>query len=310
MAHAVEPQVPQPSVNVNAVPRDVARGRSLWADAARRFARNPWAVGALAVMAGLCLMAIFAPFLAPHNPITPFPSAVTTMGAPIGPSAQFPLGVDELGRDVLSRIIWGARVSLEVGFASTLIAIVTGVVLGITAGYFGGWVDQVIMRFTDVILAFPFLLFVILLVSILRPSVMILIFTIGAFGWAPMARIARGQALSTSRNEYIEGARAAGAGSLRIMFRHLLPNMLAPIIVYGFLQVGTNILTEAALAYLGLGAPPPTADWGSMVNEGQQYMQVAPWLFFYPGLAIVLTVVAFNLVGDGMNDALNPRKNY
>jgi peptide/nickel transport system permease protein len=289
---------------------DVERSASLWADAARRFARNPWAMGALAVMVGLCLMAIFAPYIAPHNPDYPYPNAITALGAPLGPSREFPLGVDELGRDVLSRIIWGARVSLEVGLASTFIAIITGVILGVAAGYFGGWVDQVLMRFTDVILAFPFLLFVILLVSILRPSIGVLIFTIGAFGWAPMARIARGQALSTSRNEYIEGARASGAGSFRIMFRHLLPNMLAPIIVYGFLQVGTNILTEAALAYLGLGAPPPTPDWGSMVSEGQNYMQVAPWLFIYPGLAIVLTVVAFNLVGDGLNDALNTRKNY
>jgi peptide/nickel transport system permease protein len=286
------------------------RATSLTADAVRRFSRNPWAMGALAVMVGLCLMAILAPWIAPHNPDTPFPNAVTSMGAPLGPSPGFPLGVDELGRDVLSRIIWGARVSLEVGLASTLIAILIGVALGVMAGYFGGWVDLMLMRLTDIVLAFPFLLFVILLVSILRPSIAVLIFTIGAFGWAPMARIARGQAMSTSKNEYIEGARAAGAGHFRIMFRHLLPNMLAPVIVYGFLQVGTNILTEAALAYLGLGAPPPTPDWGSMVNEGQQYMQVAPWLFIYPGLAIVLTVVAFNLVGDGLNDALNPRKNY
>jgi peptide/nickel transport system permease protein len=264
-------------------------------------------MGAFLVIFGLCLMAVFAPFIAPHNPDVPLPNSVTALGAPMGPSAAFPLGADELGRDVLSRIIWGARISLEVGFASTLIAVVVAVVLGVAAGYLGGWVDQVVMRVADVVLAFPFLLFVILLVSVLRPSVGIIIVTIGAFSWAPMARVVRGQALSTSRNDFVEGARASGAGALRIMFAHILPNMLGPVVVYGCLQVGTNILTEAALAFLGLGAPPPTPDWGSMVSEGQQYMQVAPWLLFYPGLAIVLTVVSFNVLGDGLNEALNPR---
>lgn len=292
----------QPSLDQG--PQDARASKStVW----RRLIANPWALGALVVIVGLCLMAVFAPLIAPHNPDIPVPNSVTAMGAPIGPSAAFPLGADELGRDVLSRIIWGARISLEVGFASTLIAVIVAVVLGVSAGYFGGWVDLLVMRLTDIVLAFPFLLFVILLVSVLRPSVAVIIVTIGAFSWAPMARIARGQALSTSRNDYVEGARASGARHARIMFSHILPNMLAPIIVYGFLQVGTNILTEAALAYLGLGAPPPTPDWGSMVNEGQQYMQVAPWLLLYPGLAIVLTVVAFNVFGDGLNEALHPR---
>lgn len=287
-----------------------ARTTSFLADAGRRFLRNPWAVGGLIVVLGLVAMAVFAPELAPKNPDFPYPNAVNALGQAVGPSPGFPLGTDELGRDVLSRIIWGARVSLEVGFLATFITLFIGVVLGTAAGYFGGWVDLVIMRFTDIMLAFPYLLFVIVVVSVVHPSVAIIIIVIGVLGWAPIARIARGQALSTSRSEYIEGARASGAAHVRIMFRHLLPNMLAPVIVYGFLQVGANILTEAALAYLGLGAPPPTPDWGSMVSEGQSYMQTMPWLFFYPGLAITLTVVSFNLVGDGLNEALNPRKTY
>jgi peptide/nickel transport system permease protein len=265
-------------------------------------------MGGLIVILALVAMAVLAPVIAPRNPDVSYPDAINALGQALGPSPAFPLGTDELGRDVLSRIVWGARVSLEVGFLATFITMAIGIALGVTAGYFGGWVDLAIMRLTDIMLAFPYLLFVIVVVSVVRPSVAIIILVIGLLGWAPIARIARGQALSTVQNEYIEGARAVGASHTRIMFRHLVPNMLAPIIVYGFLQVGVNILTEAALAYLGLGAPPPTPDWGSMVSEGQQYMQTMPWLFFYPGAAIALTVVAFNLVGDGLNEALNPRR--
>ena len=273
----------------------------------RALLSNPWGVASLAIILGLIVLAVFAPLIAPHNPDAVLPNATNSLGAPVGPSAAYPFGADELGRDVLSRVIWGSRISLEVGLASTLMAVVIAVVVGITAGYFGGWVDQLMMRVTDTVLAFPFLLFVILLVSVLKPSVGVIIFTIGAFSWAPMARIARGQAMSTSKNEYVEGARAVGARSTRVMFRHVLPNMLGPVIVYGFLQVGTNILVESSLAFLGLGAPPPTPDWGSMVSEGVQYMQIAPWIFLYPGLAIVLTVVAFNMLGDSLNEALGRR---
>jgi peptide/nickel transport system permease protein len=275
--------------------------------AVRRFVRNPWAMAGIVVILCLVVMAIFAPDIAPKNPDFQYPNAINALGQAVGPSPGFPLGADELGRDVLSRIIWGARVSLEVGFFATFLTMVIGTTLGLTAAYFGHWVDDLIMRLTDVMLAFPYLLFVIVVVSVLRPSVGIIIAVIGVLGWAPICRIARGQALSTVRNDYIEAARAVGASHGRVMWRHLLPNMLAPIIVYGFLQVGVNILTESALAYLGLGAPPPTPDWGSMVAEGQTYMQTMPWLFFYPGLAIALTVVAFNIVGDGLNEALNPR---
>lgn len=305
-----EPElIPSPGM-VLAEGLDSPRPAGFVRDSARRFMRNPWAVGALCVVLGLVVMAILAPEIAPKNPDLSYPTAVNALGQAVGPSPGFPFGADELGRDVLSRIIWGAQVSLEVGFLATFLTMFIGIILGVAAAYFGGWVDQVVMRFTDVMLAFPYLLFVIVVVSVLRPSVGIIIAVIGFLGWAPICRIARGQALSTVRNDYIEGARAMGASHTRIMFRHLLPNMLAPIIVYGFLTVGANILTEAALAYLGLGAPPPTPDWGSMVAEGQTYMQTMPWLFFYPGLAIAVTVVAFNLVGDGLNEALNPRRGY
>ncbi len=305
---ASEPQSLPPAAIVAGVDEAQARPRSFVRDAARRFSRNRWAVVGLVVLLALVAMAILAPELAPKNPDFSYPSAVDALGQAVGPSPGFPLGSDELGRDVLSRIIWGSRVSLEVGFLATFVTMLIGVLFGLAAAYFGGWVDLVVMRFTDVMLAFPYLLFVIVVVSVLRPSVGIIIAVIGILGWAPICRIARSQALSTVRNEYIEGARAMGASHSRIMFRHLLPNVLAPIIVYGFLTVGANILTEAALAYLGLGAPPPTPDWGSMVSEGQTYMQTMPWLFFYPGLAIAVTVVSFNMVGDGLNEALNPRK--
>jgi len=255
----------------------------------------------------LLAIAIFAPFLAPHDPLHQYNSGLDAMGMPIGPSHQFIFGTDPEGRDVLSRVIFGARVSLEVGIFASIISLVIGVVLGIVSGYYGGWVDMVIMRFTDTILAFPFLLFVIALVAILQPSVSNVFIAIGVLGWAQMARIIRGQVLSVKEFEYIQAARAIGARAGFIIFKEILPNVLAPIIVFTTLNVGTNILTESALSFLGIGVQPPYPSWGNMLQEGMTVMQLAPWMIFVPGLTLLVAVLGFNLLGDGLRDWLDPR---
>lgn len=261
---------------------------------------GPWTVfGAIIILADLSL-ALFAHRMAPHSPIYPYANGLSSIGAPLPPGGAFPLGTDELGRDVASRLVYGSRVALVVGIAATALSLLLGLLVGVLSGYFKGWVDTLLMRITDVMLAFPFVLFVIFVAAVFRPSLLVIILAIGLLSWAPMARIARGQTLSVSAHTYIEAARSVGSGNLRILLRHVLPNILGPVIAYAFLQIGTNITLEAALSYLGAGPPPPTPDWGAMVAEGQASLMTAPWLFFFPGLAIMLTVVAFNLVGDGL----------
>lgn len=269
---------------------------------------NPWTVfGAVIILADIVL-AIFAPQIAPHNPTYPFPNGLSSIGAPLPPGGAFPLGTDELGRDIASRLAFGSRVALTVGIAATAIALLIGLCIGVLAGYFKSWVDTLLMRLTDVMLAFPFVLFVIFVAAVFRPSLLVIIMAIGLLSWAPMARIARGQTLSVASNTYIEAARSVGAGNLRILLRHVLPNIMGPVIAYAFLQIGTNITLEAALSYLGAGPPPPTPDWGAMVAEGQASLMTAPWLFFFPGLAIMLTVISFNLVGDGLAHTFGRRR--
>lgn len=230
-------------------------------------------------------------------------------GLPVGPGLHHLLGADELGRDVLVRIVYGARVSLEVGVVATVLAVAIGVVVGLVAGYFGGIVDSVLSRLMDVVLSFPFLLFAIALVSVFRPSLHIAIFVIAFFSWAAVGRIVRGQTLSLREKEFVEAARSLGASDTRIMFVDILPNLMAPVIVYTTLLIPISIVFEATLAYLGLGVPYPTPSWGNMLNEasdGSLY-QVAWWYAFFPGLALLLTTLAFNLFGDGVRDALDPR---
>jgi peptide/nickel transport system permease protein len=277
------------------------------ASAWRRLLAEPaTTMGAFIILVDV-VVAIGAPVIAPHNPLTLYPNGLALDGAPLPPGGAFPLGTDELGRDVLSRLIFGSRVALTVGILATLLALLVGVSVGLLAGYYRGAAEGALMRLTDVMLAFPFVLFVIFVAAVFKPSLTVIILAIGLLTWAPMARIARGQTLSVTAQPYVEAARALGASSLRIQWRHILPNMFGPVLAYAFLQIGTNITLEAALSYLGAGPPPPTPDWGAMVAQGQASLITAPWLFFFPGLAIMLTVVAFNMVGDGLQRTFRRR---
>jgi peptide/nickel transport system permease protein len=239
-------------------------------------------------------------------------------GTPTGPSGKNLFGVDGLGRDVFSRVLYGARVSLEVAVVATGIAVVIGVVMGMVAGFFRGWVDTVLSRVMDVLLAFPILLLAIGLASacslgkgclggLIKPGLPVLIIVIALASWPYIGRIVRGQVLSLREKEFIEASRSLGAGNARIIFRELLPNLVAPIIVYTTLILPTNVLFEAALSFLGVGVQPPTASWGQMIAEAVPIFDTAWWYMVFPGVALVLTVLAFNLVGDGLQDALNPR---
>jgi peptide/nickel transport system permease protein len=269
----------------------------------------------------LILMAVLAQpivsLIGVSGPNHPNTSALDVFGQPTGPTSAHPFGVDELGRDVLARTIYGAQVSLEVAFIATGAAVLIGVAIGVTAGYFRGWVDSLLGRLMDVVLAFPILLLAIGLASacslgkgclggLITPGRVTLIVVIALSSWPYIGRIVRGQTLSIREKEFVEAARALGASDLRIMRREILPNLVAPIIVYSSLVLPTNILYEAALSFLGVGVQPPTASWGQMIAAASGYTS-AWWYMVFPGVALVLTVLAFNLVGDGLQDALNPR---
>ncbi|MBW9216034.1 ABC transporter permease [Mumia sp. zg.B53] len=287
------------------------KGRSPWALSWHRLRRDRVAMLSLTVIAAILLMAVFAPVVAAvtgHPPNTQYHSAgLTPDGLPRGPNSTFWLGTDDLGRDLLVRIAYGARVSLLVGVAATALAVLVGVVVGLTAGFFGGVIDTILARFVDVVLSFPFLLFAISLVSITGPSLGISILVIGLFSWASVARIVRGQVLSVREREFVEAARSLGASSWRIMVIDILPNVLAPVIVYTSLLIPVVIVTQATLSFLGLGIPPPTADWGGMIATAQNYYTTAWWYILFPGLALLVTTLAFNLFGDGVRDAFDPR---
>jgi len=259
----------------------------------------------------LILVAIFAPVLTNwigHPPNEQYrEEGLQPNGLPVAPGSFFWLGGDDVGRDVLSRIIHGTRISLLVGVVATSLAVLIGLTVGTTAGYFGGRVDTFLSRTMDVFLSFPFLLFAISLVSVFSPSVKISIFVIAFFTWANVGRIVRGQVLSIREKEYVEAARSLGAGDLRIMVIDVIPNLVAPIIVYATLLVPTAIVFEATLSFLGLGVPIPTPTWGNMIAASQSLYQQAPWFLLFPSLALFLTTLAFNLLGDGLRDALDPR---
>jgi ABC-type dipeptide/oligopeptide/nickel transport system permease subunit len=286
-------------------------GRSPWLLGWQRLRRDRVAMISLVVIVLIVLMAILAPLatmLTGHPPNEQYRQiGLTPDGLPKGPTGQFLLGTDDLGRDILVRIAFGARVSLLVGVVSTVIAVAIGVVIGLAAGFFGGIVDTVLARLVDVALTMPFLLVAIALVSITGPSLTITILVIGFFSWASVARIVRGQVLSLREREFVEAARSLGASDPRIMFVDILPNVLAPVIVYTTLLIPVVITVEATLTYLGLGLPPPTADWGGMISDGQQYYTTAWWFIIFPGTALLLTTLSFNLFGDGVRDAFDPR---
>jgi peptide/nickel transport system permease protein len=286
-------------------------GRSPWRLAWERLRRDRVAMVSLGVIVLIVAMAVFAPvfaWLTGHDVNEQFRSAgLTAEGLPKGPTSEFWLGTDDLGRDILVRIAYGARVSLLVGVVATLLTIVIGVVVGLSAGYFGGLVDSVLARLVDVVLSFPFLLFAISLVSLSGPSLTITIIVIGFFSWAAVARIVRGQVLSIREKEFVEASRSLGSRDARIMFVDVLPNVIAPVIVYTTLLIPVVIIVEASLSFLGLGVPPPTPSWGGMLNEATAYYTVAWWYLVFPGAALLVTTLAFNLFGDGVRDAFDPR---
>ena len=281
---------------------------SLWGEIWRRFRRDKFAMIGLVIIILLVAVAILAPWIAPHDPTTQYDEGLTMQGMPVGPSSQFWLGTDTLGRDLLSRLMYGARVSLVVGVCANGFALILGVVFGLTAGYFRGGTETVLMRMTDVMMAFPIYLLAVALVSVLEPSLGILILVIGIVYWTPMTRVIHGEVLSIREKEFVDAARLTGCTNRRILFRHILPHLVAPIIVYTSLGIATTILFEATLSYIGLGVQPPTPSWGQMISEGQAYYLSAPNLVIYPGLCIMITVLAFNLVGDGLRDAFDPHQ--
>jgi len=286
-------------------------GRSPWLLAWQRLRRDRVAMISLVVVILIVLMAIFAPvatWITGHPPNEQYRQiGLTADGLPKGPSSQFWMGTDDLGRDIFVRIAYGARVSLLVGVVATGIAVAIGVVVGLAAGFFGGLVDTVLARLVDVILCVPFLLVAIALVSITGPGLSITILVIGFFSWASVARIVRGQVLSLREREFVEAARSLGASDRRIMFVDILPNVLAPVNVYATLLIPVVIVVEATLTFLGLGLPPPTADWGGMISDGQAYYTTSWWFLMFPGAALLITTLAFNLFGDGVRDAFDPR---
>lgn len=285
-------------------PRKVARPyhSSLISDAVRRVLRDKLAVVGLVVMVIFLLTAVLAPVVAPYDPIE---QHLVERRKP--PSSQHPLGLDDLGRDILSRVIFGARKSLQVGVLSVSLAILVGAFIGAVSGYLGGWVDTLVMRLMDIMLAFPALLLAIAIVTVLGPGLLNMLYAIGIVSIPVYARIVRASVLSVKAQDYILAARAVGAGSGRILFRHVLPNCLTPLIVQGTLGIGTAILDAAGLSFLGLGARPPTPEWGAMLGQGRYAVFSAPHIVLFPGIAIMLTVLGFNLLGDGLRDALDPR---
>jgi peptide/nickel transport system permease protein len=289
-------------------------GRSPLQLAFARLRRDRGSMISLGVIVVIILVAVFAPIfktITGHPPNEQYytPDAknpVTTL--PAGPNAHFWLGADNLGRDVLVRIAYGARVSLEVGLGATALTIVVGVFFGLISGYYGGIIDTIVARVIDVVLAVPYLLFAISIIAVVgHVGITLLIIIIASFGWASVARIIRGQVISLREREFIEAARSLGAGNLRIMFVDLLPNVIAPAIVFSTLLIPVSVVTEASLSYLGIGIQPPTADWGEMISDATPLYQVAWWFLLFPGLALLATTLAFNILGDGVRDAFDPR---
>ena len=277
---------------------------NLWRDAWRRLLRNKLAVAGGVTVMLLCLVAIFADFIAPYSYTKANFGKIYEF-----PSREFPLGTDQLGRDVLSRMIYGARVSMLVGLGAQVIIVMIGVPIGLVAGYLGGRVDLLLTRFIDVMYAFPRLLFVILIMSMLGAGLMNIFIAIGLTGWVGIARQTRAQVLSIKEKEFVEGARALGAGFFRTITKHVLPCALTPIVVSVTFGIPEAIFTEAALSFIGVGINPPTPSWGQMVGENQQYLRSYWHLCVFPSIAIAITMLSFTFFGDGVRDALDPRMN-
>ena len=267
---------------------------------------RPSAMFGIAVILLMLFAAAFAPWLMPHDPFEQSFDGLTLMGEPLPPGGEFPLGTDLLGRDLASRLILGTRTSLIIGVLANGIAVVMGAFVGVLAGYFGGWLGMVLMRFTDLMMAFPALLLAIVLAAIFKPSLLIVALVIAMVNWVQMARVVYTEARSLAEREFIQVQKAIGSSPFRILFRHLLPHLLSSIIVFGTLGISTTVLLEATLSFLGVGVQPPTPSWGNIIFENQTYFNTAPWLVFFPGVAILLLALAFNLVGDALRDILDP----
>jgi peptide/nickel transport system permease protein len=272
----------------------------------RKFLKNKAAVFGLAVILVIVLSAVFAPMVSPYDPHEQFFDGLTLEGAPKPPSGQFWLGTDLLGRDLFSRLVYGARTSLIIGVAANGVAVMIGAVLGIFGGYLGRNIGGLIMRFTDLMMAFPALLLAIALAAIFSPSLWIVALVIALVNWVWVARVIYAQVRSLARSEFIEAIKALGAGWPRILFIHIVPHLMPTILVWSTLGISTTVLLEATLSFLGIGVRPPTPSWGGIIFESQSYFLDAPWLVFFPGVAILLLALSFNLVGDTLRDLLDP----
>ena len=267
-----------------------------------RFKQNKLAVLGGLVVAVLFTIAIFAPAITPYDP-----NAINVQNILEPPGFTHLFGTDDLGRDILSRIIWGSRISLSVGFVAVGISTFIGVILGALTGYYGGWVDRVIMRFVDIMLSIPTFFLLLAVIAFLEPGISNIMIVIGLTSWMGVTRLVRAEFLSVKEREFTQSARAIGAGDMRIIFRHILPNSIAPVIVSAVLGVAGAILTESALSFLGIGVQPPASSWGNILTIGKDNIEIAWWLSVFPGVAILVTVLAYNLLGEGIRDAIDPR---
>ena len=275
---------------------------TLYRDAWNRLKKNKMAIASFFLLVIIALIAVFAPLIAPYDPYT---QDLSRINEPPSPDHWF--GTDDVGRDLFSRVVYGTRISMLVGVVCEAICVPIGVILGALAGYFGGWIDAVISRIIEIFASFPTILFAIAVMFILGPGIMNIFIAIGVIGWTGLARMIRGQIMQLKEKEFVEAARASGASNMKIIFRHLIPNCLSTIIVVITLDIPGDIMLESTLSFVGLGVQPPDPSWGSMISEGRKFIRQNVWYSFFPGLAIMLVVLAFNTLGDGVRDALDPK---
>ncbi len=288
---------------------EVRHARTWWSDVLRSFWRQKLPVAAGVLLLVLGLVFVLAPMVAPYDPIRQFRrEGLSPLGQPLPPNARFWLGSDGLGRDMLSRLIWGGRISLGIGFAASGVAVLIALLVGGLAGFLGGRADFLIMRFVDLVMSIPTFFLLILLVVLLKPGISVVIIVISLVSWTYPARIFRSQILTLREQTFVLAARCLGLPGYRIFLRHVLPHLLPLVIVYLALGIPTTIFAEASLSFLGLGVPPPAPSWGTMIQDGVEYYRAAPWVVLFPGLAIMLTVVCFNLLGAGLRDAMDPTR--
>ena len=278
--------------------------KTFWGIFVYKFRRNSLAVSGGMIVAALFVVAIFAPAIAPYDP-----TLIDTKSLFEPPSLEHLCGTDDLGRDVFSRMVYGARISLSVGFVAVGIATVVGLIIGAIAGYFGGWVDNVLMRFVELMMTIPTFFLILAVIAMLEPSIYNIMIVIGLTGWMGVARLVRAEFLSLKEREFVAAARAIGVPDAFIIIKHILPNAMSPVLVSATLGVAGAILTESALSFLGIGVQPPTASWGNILTLGKDNIEFAWWLSVFPGLAILITVMGYNLLGEGIRDALDPRLN-